>query len=43
MLVISIGDCGVRNFKGVYVSLVERDSGFVIWKEIFILNFNYYE
>lgn len=43
VLVVSIGDSGVRNFKGVYVGLVEMDSGFVIWKEMFMVSLNYRE
>lgn len=43
VLVISTGDCGARNPKGVYLSLVERDSGFATWKETLTSSSNYRE
>lgn len=43
VLVISTGDCGARNPKGVHVSLVERDSCFATWKETLTSNSNYHE
>lgn len=41
VLVVSTGDCGARNPKGAYVSLVERDSGFSTWKETLMSSSNY--
>lgn len=43
VLVVSTGDCGDRNPKGVYLSLVERDSGFATWKEALTTSSNYRE
>lgn len=43
VLVISTGDSGARNPKGVHLSLVERDSGFTTWKETLTSNSNYRE
>ena len=43
VLVISSGDSGDRNPRGVYVGLVERESGFATWKEIITANSNYRE
>lgn len=43
VLVISSGDSGDRNPRGVYVGLVERESGFATWKETITANSNYRE
>lgn len=43
VLVVSTGDSGARNPKGVHVSLVERDSGFTTWKETLTSSSNYRE
>ena len=43
VLVISTGDSGARNPKGVHLSLVERDSGFTTWKETLTSSSNYRE
>ena len=43
VLVISTGDSGARNPKGVHLSLVERDSGFTTWKETLTSCSNYKE
>lgn len=43
VLVVSTGDSGARNPKGVYLSLVERDSGFATWKETLTSSSNYTE
>lgn len=43
VLVISTGDSGARNPKGVHLSLVERDSGFATWKETLTSSSNYRE
>lgn len=43
VLVISTGDSGGRNPKGVYLNLVERDSGFATWKEALTTSSNYRE
>ncbi|EDO28521.1 predicted protein [Nematostella vectensis] len=42
-IVVSSGHSGDRNPKGMYVCLVERQSGFCVWKESITANSNYRE
>lgn len=40
-LVMSTGECGERNPRGVFIYLVDPDSGFSSWKEKLTVNSNY--